>query len=73
MSIDDPVKEEEMVKGDLLPFEELFKLGTFRGKGAFNTWQHRLTVNHVLMHFRNANQGSRFGLREVSQVEKGIS
>ncbi|HEX8746549.1 MAG TPA: RNA polymerase sigma factor [Pyrinomonadaceae bacterium] len=28
------------------------KLGTFRGEAAFATWLHRLTVNHVLMHFR---------------------
>jgi len=28
------------------------KLETFRGESAFGTWLHRLTVNHVLMHFR---------------------
>jgi RNA polymerase sigma-70 factor (ECF subfamily) len=28
------------------------KLGGFRGEAAFATWLHRLTVNHVLMHFR---------------------
>jgi RNA polymerase sigma-70 factor (ECF subfamily) len=86
MLIDDSVKEEEMIRGDLPPFEELFKLhhrrvyavcmrmtgnaaeaedlsqevfvqifrklDTFRGESAFTTWLHRLTVNHVLMHFR---------------------
>lgn len=86
MLIDDTVKEEEMIRGDLPPLEELFKLhhrrvyavcfrmtgntaeaedlsqevfiqvfrklDTFRGESAFTTWLHRLTVNHVLMHFR---------------------
>src|SRR5438552_1146228 len=86
MLIDGSVTEEGMVRGDLLPFEELFKLhhgrvyavcfrmtrnvaeaedltqevfvqvfrklDTFRGESAFTTWLHRLTVNHVLMHFR---------------------
>ena len=34
-------------------FIQLFrKLETFRGDAAFTTWLHRLTVNHVLMHFR---------------------
>lgn len=34
-------------------FVHLFrKLETFRGDAAFTTWLHRLTVNHVLMHFR---------------------
>jgi RNA polymerase sigma-70 factor, ECF subfamily len=28
------------------------KLQSFRGDAAFTTWLHRLTVNHVLMHFR---------------------
>ncbi len=86
MLIDEPVKDEKMIRGELLPFEELFKLhhgkvyavclrmtgntaeaedltqevfvqvfrklDTFRGESAFTTWLHRLTVNHVLMHFR---------------------
>ncbi len=34
-------------------FLQLFrKLKTFRGEAQFSTWLHRLTVNHVLMHFR---------------------
>ena len=34
-------------------FIQLFrKIHTFRGDSSFNTWLHRLTVNHVLMHFR---------------------
>ena|ERR1051326_644621 len=27
------------------------KLDTFRGESSFKTWLHRLTINHVLMHF----------------------
>jgi RNA polymerase sigma-70 factor, ECF subfamily len=90
MSIDDPVTDEGMIRGDVQPFEELFKLyygkvfavclrmtgntaeaedlsqevfvqvfrklETFRGESAFTTWLHRLTVNHVLMHFRKSRR-----------------
>ena len=35
-------------------FQVFRKLGTFRGKSAFTTWLHRLTVNHVLMYFRKS-------------------
>jgi RNA polymerase sigma-70 factor, ECF subfamily len=30
----------------------LKKVGSFRGEAAFTSWLHRLTVNHVLMHFQ---------------------
>ena len=47
-------------------FVHLFRaIGTFRGESAFTTWLHRLTVNHVLMHFRKRK------VRTVRTTEDG--
>src|SRR5262245_4617234 len=47
-------------------FIQLFrKIGSFRGESAFTTWLHRLTVNHVLMHFRKR------GVRLEQTTEEG--
>ena len=42
-------------------FVQLFRtIGSFRGESAFSTWLHRLTVNHVLMHFRKNKRRPQF-------------
>src|SRR5436190_12322595 len=40
------------------------KLQSFRGDAAFTTWLHRLTVNHVLMHFRKRRVRSEVGTED---------
>jgi RNA polymerase sigma-70 factor (ECF subfamily) len=55
-------------------FLQMFrKLATFRGESTFSTWLHRLTVNHVLMHFRK-RRSRRERLTEDSEVpERPVS
>src|SRR4029453_4149600 len=48
--IKNPAEAEDLTQQ---AFFQLFrKIGTFRGKSAFSTWLHRVTVNIVLMHLR---------------------
>ncbi|MEJ7713757.1 MAG: sigma-70 family RNA polymerase sigma factor [Pyrinomonadaceae bacterium] len=52
-----PTEAEDMAQD---VFVHLFnKVGSFRGESAFTTWLHRMTVNHVLMHFRKRSTRSR--------------
>jgi RNA polymerase sigma-70 factor (ECF subfamily) len=105
MLVDEPVKDERRMRGDLRSFEELFnlhhgkvyalclrmtgstaeaedltqevfvlvfrKLDTFRGESAFTTWLHRLTVNHVLMHFRK-NRSRKEQLTEDGELPEHV-
>lgn len=48
------------------------KLDTFRGESAFTTWLHRLTVNHVLMHFRK-NRGRKEQLTEDGDLPEHVT
>lgn len=106
MLVADPVKDEKSARGELPPFEELFKLhhkrvyavclrmtgnaaeaedltqevfvqvfrklDTFRGESAFTTWLHRLTVNHVLMHFRK-NRSRKEQLTEDGEMPEQVT
>lgn len=52
-------------------FVHLFKrIGSFRGESAFTTWLHRLTVNHVLMHFRKRSTKSEITTEEGETPEQ---
>ena len=51
-------------------FVQVFrKLDTFRGKSAFTTWLHRLTVNQVLMHLRK-RRGTKVQLTEDGELPR---
>ena len=47
------------------------KLDTFRGESAFTTWLHRLTINHVLMHFRK-NRSRKEQLTEDGEMPEQV-
>ncbi len=53
-------------------FVQVFrKLDTFRGESTFTTWLHRLTVNHVLMHFRK-NRSRKEQLTEDGELPEQV-
>ncbi len=67
-----PTEAEDMAQD---VFVHLFnKAGSFRGESAFTTWLHRMTVNHVLMHFRKRSTRSEILTEEGEtpvQIVKG--
>lgn len=63
-----PVEAEDLTQD---VFVHLFKrIGSFRGESAFTTWLHRLTVNHVLMHFRKRSTKSEITTEEGETPEQ---
>lgn len=54
-------------------FVQVFrKLDTFRGESTFKTWLHRLTINHVLMHFRKNRRRRRERTTEVGVLSEQV-
>lgn len=47
-----PADAEDLTQEVFIQLQQ--KIYSFRGESQFITWLHRLTVNHVLMHFRRA-------------------